>query len=263
MAKRRGGEEGHHGGAWKVAYGDFVTAMMALFMLLWILSQNIEVKEQIQQYFLDPFSSNEQRSPGVVSEDHESMQQQVEADPPRPVINQETLWELAKKFYDRLNLDIENEDKPIDISLTDDGLFITLYNRDDQPFFKKNSSELTQWGKFVVEQLSWLIDDAEMPAKIASHIPKGMLSENRDGWSLTTKMSNNVRQTLNRYGLPQESIHRITGYGNSQPINGLSPENSKNHRVEIELTIPGSDKAKSGPTPEPNAETVNNANYMP
>ena len=65
MAKKKH-VEAHHGGAWKVAYGDFITSLMALFMVLWILTQNVEVKESIANYFLDPFSSKVERSPGIV-----------------------------------------------------------------------------------------------------------------------------------------------------------------------------------------------------
>lgn len=252
MAKRKEAHE-HHGGAWKVAYSDFITSMMALFMVLWILSQNIQVRESIQQYFLDPFTASVPRSPGLaVSETNQPTQPKLMTNPPRVAIDQKILWELAKKFYDRLHLDIEDVEKPVDISLTDDGMFITIYNRDDQPIFVHGTTEFTKWGRFVMENISWLLDDAGLPVKIASHVEAGLkLPEHYSDWELTTDMSNAVRKALVRYALPEGRIHRITGYGSSQPVASLTPEDRRNQRIELELNVPGTDKGKEAPTPVP------------
>src|SRR6478736_747654 len=61
IIKKKGGHGGHHGGAWKVAYADFVTAMMALFIVLWLLNSSVKVKEAISAYFNDPTGTGKQR----------------------------------------------------------------------------------------------------------------------------------------------------------------------------------------------------------
>lgn len=248
MAKRKQQHE-HHGGAWKVAYSDFITSMMALFMVLWILSQNVQVREAIQQYFLDPFQPTIQRSPGVVSEEANHPKQPELMKKPPPALDQTTMWELVKKFFERLQVDIDDLEKPVDITMTDDGLFITIYNRDDQPIFVDGTTQFTQWGEFVMENVSWLLDDAGLPVKIASHVPAGLVYPNDYGaWELTSDMSNAVRKSLTYYALSEDRIHRITGYGDSMPINTLEPDDQRNQRIELELNIPGTDKPKAGPT---------------
>ncbi len=240
----------HHGGAWKVAYSDFITSMMALFMVLWILAQNVTVRESIQQYFLDPFSANVMRSPGVVSEKANHPSEPSIKAPPKVAVDQKILHELAEQFLRLMKVDKQDKNTPVDVTLNNDGLFITLYNRDDQPIFKDGSVEFTDWGKFVMKNVSWLLDRVDMPVKIASHVPAGLpLSEKYGVWELTTDMSNSVRKELQLFGLAPEKIGRIMGYGSTMPVGTLAPEDRRNQRIELELTIPGTDKSKLGPTP--------------
>lgn len=251
MAKRKAAHE-HHGGAWKVAYSDFITSMMALFMVLWILAQNVQVRESIQQYFLDPFSATVMRSPGVVTEDSNYPDQPQMKAPQKPTIDQKVLWELAQQFYRLMKLDVDDTNSPVDISLTDDGMFITLYNRDDQPIFVDGSVELTEWGLFVMRNVSWLLDRVDMPVRISSHVQSGLqFNPGYTAWELTSDMSNAVRRELERYGLLPEKVFRVTGFGSSMPVDTLEPSDQRNQRIELELTVPGTAKRKVGPTQVP------------
>lgn len=250
MAKRKAEHE-HHGGAWKVAYSDFITSMMALFMVLWILSQNVEVKESVQEYFLDPFSATVMRSPGIVSDDSNYPSQPPQVKQPNKVlIDQQELWKIAQQFFKLLKIDNDDSESPIDVEVHDDGMFITIYNRDDQPIFIEGTTEFTEWGKFVMQGTAWLLDRvSDMPVKIASHTPAGIkYPEGYDAWELTTDMSNAVRKELTYWGMTNNRVHRLTGYGDKLPIGTLEPEDRRNQRIELELTIPDTDKPKPGPT---------------
>src|SRR5262245_55049114 len=131
MAKKKAAA--HHGGAWKVAYADFVTAMMALFMVLWISSQDEKILIATSKYFQNPCHSPVNATSGVMpfnsnkttqSEGRESGSEK-ERDS-KNQIHLSFLNSVAADFYRLLHIDETFEDKPIDIQVTTDGLRITL-----------------------------------------------------------------------------------------------------------------------------------------
>ena len=242
----------HHGGAWKVAYGDFITSLMCLFMVLWILTQNVEIKESMANYFLDPFSAKIQRSPGVVTNSSNyPSQPDFEQKPPKVQIDQAILWEMAQQLYKKMKIDVDDVDRPIDIQLNSDGMFITLFDRDDQPIFVRGTNNFTQWGDYVMENIAWLLAEyGRFPVKIATHVPAGQTYP--DGYSdfkLTSDMANSVKDAIVYYAVPDDQILRVTGYGDNQGILEIAPDDPRNQRIELELTIPGSDDPKIRPTP--------------
>src|SRR5215216_2969525 len=118
----------HHGGAWKVAYADFVTAMMALFMVLWISSQDEKILIATSKYFQNPFNSPLDASSGVMpgnnnkSSQSEGKEVGDEKEPSRNKAIQMTfLNTVAADFYRLLHLDQDLADKPIEIQVTSDG----------------------------------------------------------------------------------------------------------------------------------------------
>ncbi|MES2695893.1 MAG: flagellar motor protein MotB [Verrucomicrobiota bacterium] len=156
---------GGGGGAWKVAYADFVTAMMALFMVLWISAQDKEILIATSQYFQNPFRSPMDATSGVMpfnsnkTTTSSGAGQGTEKEQDRNKQIQMTfLNSVAADFYRLLHLDQNLEGKPIDVQVTTDGLRVTLFDRAKTPLFVKDSTELTEWGSFVLQNLAWTID---------------------------------------------------------------------------------------------------------
>src|ERR1700761_9016234 len=160
---------GGGGGAWKVAFADFMTAMMALFLVLWISSQDKKILIATSKYFQSPFQSpmedhsgimpfNKQSDNNTTPKENQSESQTPGGGSSDRQIQLSFLNSVAADFYRLLHLDENLDSKPIDIQVTSDGLRITLFDRARRPLFTENGAEFTDWGKFLMQNLAWLID---------------------------------------------------------------------------------------------------------
>src|SRR5438093_12308190 len=155
MAKKG---EAHHGGAWKVAYADFVTAMMALFMVLWISAQDKQILFATSQYFKQPFNALTDKSVGVMKGKDGGSQGKDKNSESATAANLAFLNALAKELNRMLNVSDVSQENPVDMEVTSDGLKVTLYDRNKQPLFEKNTAKTTEWGTFVLQNLAWLAE---------------------------------------------------------------------------------------------------------
>lgn len=244
MAKKKKGGHEHHGGAWKVAYADFVTAMMALFMVLWITSQSEEVLESTASYFQNPMGAfSPIDSKKIVKEgDSEGNTQQKQAvasdvDANSPV-SLPFYQSVKEEFYKRLNIDPKDKEAPIEVTMTDDGLRITLYDQSKRPLFIKGTDIFTDWGMFVMQNLSWIIDRYPLNVRIDGHTPSGLeLSKDYGPWELTADRANATRRALVRYALSPRKIKRISGHGDTELLPEVNPQSERNQRIELSLVV--------------------------
>lgn len=230
-------EEGH-GGAWKVAYADFVTAMMALFMVLWILGQDQEVLESTARYFQDPFKVIEREARGVMPEGAGGPQASAQSlpEPQNALVDAVFLKELAEEFYKMLQLEMKEEDKPIKIDVTSDGLRITLYDREKQPFFERDEPTFTEWGEFIVQNLAWIMDRYKKNMHLRIDAYTDTLQTPKEAytaWDLSTDRANAVRRTLAHYALDPDTVERVTGFANPK----LLPTGMADQRIELSLAF--------------------------
>lgn len=239
MAGRKKKDHEGHGGAWKVAYADFITAMMALFMVLWICSQEEEILIATSLYFQNPFNSPAQNASGVMPNKGQSIKKDDGSSDPKSAVDVTLLAKLAKEFYKYLNLKENDENKPIEIQVTNDGLRIIVYDQPNRPIFEKFSTKLTEWGLFVHKSLAWLLDRYNFLVRIEAHTAAGEkeITENYSDWELTADRANMSRRTLVHFALDPEKIDRITGFASKHPLVGVPPTSAKNQRVEISLTL--------------------------
>ena len=236
MSKKGGG---HHGGAWKVAYADFVTAMMALFMVLWICSQDKKILIATSKYFKQPFNAMSDRSVGVLEVKNGGSAGQDETRDTTTAANLAFLNALASELNKMLNLhDTPEEDVPVEVQVTSDGLRITLYDRTKHFIFKPNSAELTEWGSLVLQNLAWLIDRNGLKVYIEGHSAAGQKPRNADygAWELTTDRGNTTRRALVKYAVSPTGIERVTGYGDTKPLPNTPPDSPANERITISLS---------------------------
>jgi len=229
----------HHGGAWKVAYADFVTAMMALFMVLWISAQDQEILLATSRYFQNPFNSPMDRTYGVMAGDKDGGGGMDNGEKsPSTVVDMAFLHQLANDLYRLLDVqNMQEDEKPIDIAVINDGLRITVFNRKMQPFFKKNTSQFTSWGDLVVQNLAWLIDRYNMAVCIESYTADSFKSDNPDygPWELSSDRANSMRRSLVHYALDPEKIDKVSAFVTPSPP-GLTPEETDvNQRIEVSL----------------------------
>jgi chemotaxis protein MotB len=255
-----------HGGAWKVAFADFMTAMMALFLVLWISSQDKEILIATSQYFQNPFNAPMDQHSGVMpfnsnkSTNSTGTQQGNEKElEKKKQIEMSFLNSVAADFYRLLHLDQSLEDKPIDIQVTSDGLRVTLFDRGKRPLFVKDGTEFTEWGRYAMQSLAWTIDRHHFRVTIDGHTSQQPAGKNAEytSWELSADRANSARRSLVHYAVEAQYIERVTGYASTQPLPGEKPESEANDRITLSLTLTSKPKeatakASVATTPAPN-----------
>lgn len=250
---------GGGGGAWKVAYADFVTAMMALFMVLWISAQDKEILIATSQYFQNPFRSPMDASSGVMpfnsnkSTNGSGTQAGESADQARQRQIQMTyLNSVAADFYRLINLEPSEEKKPIDIQVTSDGLRVTLFDRAKRPLFDAQSTQFTPWGTFVLQNMAWTIDRHGFNVSIVGHAGAASFPD-RPGyshWELSADRANAARRTLVHYAVEGRQIESVTGLADTRPIPGdTDPESHE--RITLNLTLTAKSRLQAAQTAAP------------
>jgi chemotaxis protein MotB len=231
---------GGGGGAWKVAYADFVTAMMALFMVLWISAQDQEILIATSQYFQSPFKSPMEASSGVMpgTSGGGSDASQSETTP-SSLTDMAMLNQLAREFYKLLDIDDTAKDVPVEVQVTNDGLRITVFDRTDQPLFRADTSEFTPWGNFVVQNLAWVLDRYPFRVRIDGHTATGFRSGSVDysAWELSADRANATRRALQRYAVAEERIERVTGFADTVPLPDRGADDPANQRIELSMVV--------------------------
>ncbi len=245
----------HHGGAWKVAYADFVTAMMALFMVLWISAQDKEILIATSQYFQSPFRSPMDATSGVMpfnsnkTSNGSGKEHGDDKDQNRDKQIQLTfLSSVAADFYRLLHLDENLAGKPIDVQVTTDGLRVTLFDRTNQPLFVGNSTEFTEWGSFILQSLAWTIDRHQFHVTVDGHTRAGLQlkKENYTAWELSSDRANAARRLLVHYAVDPSLIERVTGYADTKPLADQAPTAEANQRITLSLTLTAKPRTKDG-----------------
>jgi chemotaxis protein MotB len=248
----------HHGGAWKVAYADFVTAMMALFMVLWISSQDKKILIATSRYFQSPFKSVMEDHSGIMpfNKQESSSSKSDDQSTPKPqssnkVVDISYLNSVAADFYRLLHIDQDLEKKPIDIQITSDGLRVTLFDRSQQPLFNGSTAAFTSWGKFVMQNLAWLIDRHGFRVTIDGHTRAQLPLPRADytGWELSADRANTARRILVYYAVAPEMIERVSGYSDTRPLEGEPANSESNQRITLSLTLSAKSHGDSGSLP--------------
>ena len=235
MAKKHG----HHGGAWKVAYADFVTAMMALFLVLWLTAQDEKVKAAIERSFRNPFASLTPASPGIL----------VNKDPiatPSTSGSKDNPSSVDLNFLRKLSEDLKiqmNESEASDtmkLETLSDGLKVSVFDRARKPVFKKDSDELTAYGEWVLSTLAWQIQRfPSFYVEIEGHTEaKDVIAlGDQDNWELTSSRANVARKKLLLHGVKKDQVRKVAGFSDTDPMPGLSPGDESNRRVTVMLRI--------------------------
>lgn len=260
---------GKGGGAWKVAYADFVTAMMALFMVLWISAQDRRILIATSRYFQSPFSSplnehsglmpfNKERNDNAASSKSEESGAKEKPSDSSKQVQLNFLNSVAADFYRLLHLDENLDQKPVDVQVTSDGLRVTLFNRSKHPLFVDDTAEFSEWGWKLLQNLSWIIDRHKFRVTIDGHTRK--LPAPKDpaytAWELSTDRANAARRALVFYAVDPEQIERVTGYADTRPMEGVAVESDSNQRITLSLTL--TSKFRDGPPRSP-ARTASTA----
>ncbi len=242
MAKKKG--HGHHGGAWKVAYADFVTAMMALFLVLWLVSQDQKIKEAVERSFRNPFASITKQSTGIIPAEKDTMTVMARSGnfDSASAIELNMLRKLAEDLTAMLHSNPESaEQNPLDLEITPEGMRISVFDRGNKPVFEPASAEFTQYGTWIFTTLAWQISrfTNSFIVELEGHTEKGCTYADgvRGPWELSSDRANASRRKLIEYDVVPTQIRKVAGFADTQPMPNLEPDSESNRRVTVMLKV--------------------------
>ncbi len=229
IKKAKGHHGGHHGGAWKVAYADFVTAMMALFLVLWLLgSSNSQQRSVIAHYF---------REPGVFSGSRGIIPDGGQDKLGAGIIQSPSLEVLKAHITERLAgltelLDVYDQ---VPIKITEDGLLIEVIDKDKQAFFDLSSAKVNPLMRKVLAVLVNEIKDAPNKIAIGGHTDARQFQREKyySNWDLSTERALNTRRVLEELGLSPDRVEKVAGYADRQLRDPGNPLSAENRRISI------------------------------
>ncbi len=225
IVKKKVGHAGHHGGAWKVAYADFVTAMMALFMVLWLLSSSQKVQKAVGGYFSDPTGKGKMAGSNnagagealtVAKDDMSKLKDKLS----------QAMRELPK--FEQLKDHVE-------LSVTAEGLRIELLEKEGGLFFQNGSPMPLEKGDELIRLLGDQLKSVPNRLLIEGHTDaKPYASEaGYTNWELSADRANRARRILQEAGVEGTRIAQVRGFADQHLRDAKDPLNPMNRRVSV------------------------------
>jgi chemotaxis protein MotB len=235
--------EGHHGGSWKVAYADFVTAMMAFFLLLWLLAMVAPEKRiAMSQYFTDFSLFKEQpqqsgtsvldKSAGVLdmglSTKKESFRVSSATKTPAE--------DVAKKMRDAIDANLQSSKKQVFVDTTKEGVRIQIIDNEGSEIFRSGSDEPTEKARQIIKLVSANIVDKPNRIVIEGHTDSSPYKNaQKTNWELSTSRASAARRELENNGVDPSRIARVVGYADQEPFIKEDTKDLRNRRISIIL----------------------------
>jgi chemotaxis protein MotB len=264
VKKIKKGGHGHHGGAWKIAYADFVTAMMAFFLLMWLLGSTTEGdKKGIADYFNSPLKvallasgsgagdashvvkgggEDLSRTTGQVKRGdidakrdtvnlHKLKQEQVRAEIAR-------LEDLKRKVEQRIDMNakLAGMTSQIKLDMTRDGLRIQIVDEQNRPMFASGSAVVQPYMRELLQEIGQVLTDVPNRLTLEGHTDAQPFAGGERGysnWELSSDRANASRRELVVGGLADDRVLRVQGLAASQPFDSADPRAPSNRRISI------------------------------
>jgi chemotaxis protein MotB len=230
--KRRKSHQAHHGGAWKVAYADFVTAMMALFIVLWLLSSSEQVQKAVGGYFSDPTGHGKDIGNGLRGVGGESL-----------TIEKEDMSKLKEKLDQAIKqtVPLQKIKEHVVMTLTGEGLRIELSEGSQGSFFFESGSPLpSAFGKELLSSLAAEIGKLPNTVIIEGHTDAHSFSGVKDysNWELSSDRANSARRWMEQNGMRADQVVQVRGYADRKPRDTSDPEGPTNRRITLIIQNP-------------------------
>ena len=265
------GDHGHHGGAWKVAYADFVTAMMAFFLLLWLLNATTEEQKRgISEYFTPASVSlstggaggmlgGQALAPGaslsatssapviveITAPPPPAIPQTVEKDPDEEALEkfqaqrEQASFEEAQDALQQAlqqDPDLAGLQDNLVVDMTPEGMRIQIVDKEGGAMFASGSSQLNPRTRKLFEKVAQAVVRLPNKLSISGHTDASPLNrQNYSNWELSTDRANASRRALATAGLEADRFARVTGRADTEPIDLEDPFKAENRRISIVL----------------------------
>jgi chemotaxis protein MotB len=222
---------GHHGGAWKVAYADFVTAMMALFIVLWLMGSSDPVKKAVAGYFKDPSGKHAETGNGQAGTGENLS------------IGKDDMGKLKQKLEAAMKQapELDKLKNQVDMTVTGEGLRIELLESEVGTFFESSKAEPTASGR---EMLTMLASElGKMPNKllVEGHTDARPYKSagGYSNWELSTDRANSVRKLMQETGVHTDQVGEVRGFADQRLRKPKDPDSASNRRVSIVVKYRG------------------------
>jgi chemotaxis protein MotB len=226
VIRKKGGHGGHHGGAWKVAYADFVTAMMSLFIVLWLMGSSEKVKRAVAGYFNDPR--------GTASLLGTTMSGTGET---VTTATTDQLKELKEKLEKEIKArkELEKLSKQIEITITPEGLRIELIEGKNGTFYQSGSARLSDSGQELLALLAAELKTLPNSLLIEGHTDSTPYPSDSgySNWDLSADRANSARRLLQQDGVRVNQVTQVRGYADQMLRVKNNPADPSNRRVSI------------------------------
>ncbi len=234
------GHGGHHGGAWKVAYADFVTAMMAFFMVMWILGMDESLKESIEGYFSNPVGFKKGYSAGETPLSAGKSPATAQTTPLKLIsrrIEEKELEEMGGRIKNKLkDAGLTAIGDRIEIIKTSTGLRIELAEGvNGQDFFAMASSQMTPTMTKTLQIVAGELAPLRNPIVIEGHTDAAQYAGLYSNWELSSDRANAARRVLETGGLNPVRVREVRGMADRELRNQDNPLDPRNRRITIFL----------------------------
>ena len=246
VRRKAAGHGGHHGGAWKVAYADFVTALMALFIVLWLMGQDEEVKKAISAYFNNPTGTGKQIGTSVAG-----LGNSIE-------VPKDDMSKLRERLQQALKAmpNFHNLKDHVEITITADGLRIELLENEAGMFFESGRAVPTENGSQLLSLLAEELGKLPNSMLIEGHTDSKPYSGDAtySNWELSADRANSARKIMQANGLRVDQVGQVRGFADRQLRHPEDPTNASNRRVSVIVQYLPSAADGKGAADKPAAE---------
>lgn len=226
-----------------MAYADFVTAMMALFLVLWLVSQDEDVKEAVERAFRNPSAHKAMvsKSSGLLTDQKEGHRHSRKE---RGRFNSSAATELKllRRMHEDLMDVLKNDDgvdEPFRLNLSPDELKIDIYDLPSAPLFESGKSTFTDHGMWVLSTMAWYVANRKgLEVELQGHTKAvGHETPVEDPWVLSFKRANETRKLMATNGVDAKRMPKVSGCANLNPLVNEPAESELNERVSIILRL--------------------------
>ncbi|MGA2737503.1 MAG: flagellar motor protein MotB [Bryobacteraceae bacterium] len=225
IVKKKAAHGGHHGGAWKVAYADFVTAMMALFIVLWLLNSSKKIQEAVGGYFKDPTGTSKLVGDGKTGAGEDF------------ALTKENMNQLKDELQKAVRkvVDFEKLKDQIEMTVTAEGLRIELMESAKGTFFASGASQPSQDGREILEMLAHEMSKLPNTISIEGHTDNKPFvgRDSYSNWELSADRANAARRMMQENGVGPRQVSQVRGYADQRLRKPKAPDDPSNRRISV------------------------------
>ena len=243
IIRKKAAHAGHHGGAWKVAYADFVTAMMALFIVLWLLNSSKQIREAVGGYFKDPTGHSKKVGNGQTGAGDNF------------TLTKENMSKIKDELQSAVRkvTDFEKLKNQIEMTVTAEGLRIELMESEKGTFFASGVAQPSDDGRRILEMLAQELGKLPNTVSIEGHTDAKpyAASGNYSNWELSADRANAARRVMQENGLGGRQVTQVRGYADQRLRKPNDPEDASNRRISVVVQYLVKPEAGAAPPAQP------------